>query len=569
MLIATSAQSLPQDLFKDQVLAIGKERLSAEITEFRFWSQSLSLADIKDQHRTPLEIVYEKKREMKMKIKKKDAQPTAVAQSFGLSGPNQKSGGFGLAGPGKPTATFGLAGPSQKSGGFGLAGPDKPATTFGFAGPDKDTPKKAFGLAGPDKVSDSKPSFGLASPDKKKETSEATNEFAKQGFGLAGPTENKKDLSWNDAAAFGTKTTDAEPKQADDDLTPSNKNSIEQPTSAIKKEPETSGFDNFSNFDTFTTSKVKKADATGFADDFSSDASKKPASEESGMFDTNTGGKSGNSFATFDSWGAASTSPSKSKTSGTDAFSSFASFSTVSKASDTKQSSFTDFGAFNTFTPQKPSDPQPTEEKVIPEPENRRKQSKEGDEQSFQPAPQHTGFDKEEEEVKQSSARKVSGGRKASIDSAKTPNTELKRRASAQVPQPDSDSRPETRPSLQTRKPSDCEPSFQSDDPSTGEDYSIRYSVLPRPSIINTEASLDESKFGFALEASVIIDRKLDKNPFDFTTEPCNEQEILTSLKSATDTPDVIDKLISGYTEIYDLFAKVFYFYQFSLSKHL
>ena len=59
ILIASGDQVLPNDLFKDQILSLGKEKLNAELTEFRFWSTALSLNEIKDQHRMPLEIVYE------------------------------------------------------------------------------------------------------------------------------------------------------------------------------------------------------------------------------------------------------------------------------------------------------------------------------------------------------------------------------------------------------------------------------------------------------------------------------------------------------------------------------
>ena len=69
LLVSSSEFTLPVDLFRDQILALGKEKLNAELTEFRFWGSALSLSDIKEQHRMPLEIVYEKKKEIKVKFK--------------------------------------------------------------------------------------------------------------------------------------------------------------------------------------------------------------------------------------------------------------------------------------------------------------------------------------------------------------------------------------------------------------------------------------------------------------------------------------------------------------------
>ena len=82
ILIASGDQVLPNDLFKDQILSLGKEKLNAELTEFRFWSTALSLNEIKDQHRMPLEIVYEKKKEMKFKFKKVDKSAQVTTYSI-------------------------------------------------------------------------------------------------------------------------------------------------------------------------------------------------------------------------------------------------------------------------------------------------------------------------------------------------------------------------------------------------------------------------------------------------------------------------------------------------------
>jgi hypothetical protein len=64
-LIASSEFSIPLDAFKDQTLCLGQEKLSADITELRWWNRSLNVSEIKEQYRTPLELVYEKKKEIK------------------------------------------------------------------------------------------------------------------------------------------------------------------------------------------------------------------------------------------------------------------------------------------------------------------------------------------------------------------------------------------------------------------------------------------------------------------------------------------------------------------------
>lgn len=44
------------------------------MTEFRFWRQKFSLNEIRDGYRTPLAVVYEKKKQIKMKFKGKAEQ---------------------------------------------------------------------------------------------------------------------------------------------------------------------------------------------------------------------------------------------------------------------------------------------------------------------------------------------------------------------------------------------------------------------------------------------------------------------------------------------------------------
>jgi hypothetical protein len=48
LLIGSSDTSLPLDLFKDQFLYLGHERINADITELRFWNKSLTVNDIKE-----------------------------------------------------------------------------------------------------------------------------------------------------------------------------------------------------------------------------------------------------------------------------------------------------------------------------------------------------------------------------------------------------------------------------------------------------------------------------------------------------------------------------------------
>lgn len=104
ILVASSESMLPIEIMKDQPLYLGKEKLNADITEFRFWNVAKSLPDIKEQYRMPLEIVYEKKREFKMKLKL-PGDKGGLVKPGGLGLPAPHTGG--LPGPG------GLAPPSQ------------------------------------------------------------------------------------------------------------------------------------------------------------------------------------------------------------------------------------------------------------------------------------------------------------------------------------------------------------------------------------------------------------------------------------------------------------------------
>lgn len=85
LLIASSDFNFPLDTFKDQMFSIGQEKLTADVTEIRWWNRSLSSSEIKEQYRTPLEIVYEKKREIKMKLKQPDKNKGANKDTVILS----------------------------------------------------------------------------------------------------------------------------------------------------------------------------------------------------------------------------------------------------------------------------------------------------------------------------------------------------------------------------------------------------------------------------------------------------------------------------------------------------
>jgi hypothetical protein len=67
--ILSTENELAEDLFKDTFIFIGRESFSGEITEFRVWKTAFSESEIKDNYRTPLEIVAEKKKQIKMKLK--------------------------------------------------------------------------------------------------------------------------------------------------------------------------------------------------------------------------------------------------------------------------------------------------------------------------------------------------------------------------------------------------------------------------------------------------------------------------------------------------------------------
>lgn len=67
-------------------LAIGDENKSVEYTELRLWAKALTAEDIKQNMRTPLELVAEK-RKKKIKIKekkKKESAGTLTTNPFSL-----------------------------------------------------------------------------------------------------------------------------------------------------------------------------------------------------------------------------------------------------------------------------------------------------------------------------------------------------------------------------------------------------------------------------------------------------------------------------------------------------
>ena len=81
---------LPFDLFKESNLCLGRDVFIGEITEFRLWRNMLELSEIKENYRTPLEIVMEKKKKIKIVInkekKKADQDLTKVIKKhFSLS----------------------------------------------------------------------------------------------------------------------------------------------------------------------------------------------------------------------------------------------------------------------------------------------------------------------------------------------------------------------------------------------------------------------------------------------------------------------------------------------------
>lgn len=68
-----------------KVLRLGSDSFDGEFTEFRLWKNKLSLNEIKDCFRSPLSIVYEKRKKLKMKLKEKKA-----------SNPDKKDGFAGI-----------------------------------------------------------------------------------------------------------------------------------------------------------------------------------------------------------------------------------------------------------------------------------------------------------------------------------------------------------------------------------------------------------------------------------------------------------------------------------------
>lgn len=72
-----------------KALRLGSDTFDGELTEFRLWKNKLSVEEIKDCFRSPLSIVSEKRKKLKMKIKKvsnRDMEPISLELPPGLPG---------------------------------------------------------------------------------------------------------------------------------------------------------------------------------------------------------------------------------------------------------------------------------------------------------------------------------------------------------------------------------------------------------------------------------------------------------------------------------------------------
>lgn len=576
----TSEFTLPQDLFRDQVLAVGREKLSAEITEFKFWAQALSLAAIKDQHRMPLELVYEKKRDMKMRLKKVDKSLASGSEpkSFGLSGPGNKQFGAGLAGPpGEQKQTFGLAGPGKSttpkagdksSSSFGLSSPDKSSKSnsdkpsFGLAGPDKtptaktglsdpDKPTQSFGPAGLDKtpktpsgktgLSDpDKPasSFGLAGPDKTPtgKTGLSNPDKPTQSFGLAGP--DKKPTSQPPKQEFGlagpsgpsgerVKKEKSGEQGIEEHKTPKiekqekpEKTTTEEQPIQTKKEPAIKNFNAFEDFSGFPTQKPKKVNEE------EEKSSLEPVTKENVSKSEPVGNKNFSNFASFDSWGGGSTK-STPKPQIVDPFSSFGSTTSSTKPTEGKQG-FADFSSFNTFTSHSTSSKNDTEA----EPKKKPEESKASSNRPLATSAKKEGLHLDPAKLEHKRSRSQNHSPRESVDQPDQKSTKNANRMSAML-----------------------DPSFHSDDAGEFEMRFNSYSGVTKHRAEGTPQ--DPQKLGFGSQNELESEEKKPLPSFSFAGNAINEIEIAISISESLEGDEGPQKLMTLFEEMYDSFTKV------------
>jgi len=319
VLIGSSETNLPNDLFRDQILCLGKEKLNAELTEFRFWTSALSLSELKEQYRMPLEIVYEKKKEIKVKFKAINKNGLGAPPSNGLPMPGLSlpepgaGGGFGLPAPG-----IGLPEPS---GGFGL-----PPPGMGLPNPEQTSFKPM--LPSPGDFQSFSTSKEERSPDKRH--SVTRDSYTK---------ESRYDYEERDR--YQSQNEDESNKKQDF----TNFSNFEAPSRSENQS--TSNFNQFSNFgeEVKNEENSEQPAPSDFAT-FSDFNTVKPSSG----FDTFTSAPEGK-FEDFKQWESTNTTSAAAATDqgGQSDFAGFASFSQPVENVQEKKEGFGDFGGFDSF----------------------------------------------------------------------------------------------------------------------------------------------------------------------------------------------------------------------------
>ena len=96
--------TLPPDFLKARRIALGREGFVGLITELRVRKEKFSLKELSNEMRTPLTVVAEKKKKMKMKLKEAGKQPAQAVdlKSFKIAGVAGFAAQFGAPTPLQP-----------------------------------------------------------------------------------------------------------------------------------------------------------------------------------------------------------------------------------------------------------------------------------------------------------------------------------------------------------------------------------------------------------------------------------------------------------------------------------
>ncbi|EAS03887.2 hypothetical protein TTHERM_00455260 (macronuclear) [Tetrahymena thermophila SB210] len=268
------------ETFKSKALYIGSNTFIGEITEFRLRKEKLTVNQIRDQYKTPLPIVYEKKKQIKFKVKKGDNKDDN-----------------------KPKNQFNFSMPPIIDDNMNQFNTNAFNSTNQDENKQSSKPANPFAFSMPPIIQDDVPSQQVdAGAGIQKENTESQQQ--KNPFVFQMPTIIK-----DDEYEIKNNQDEEEQKQSQNQQIPAQKNSDQKQNVSIDKP--TSNFDDFGAFGTFTqTPQVNKNRSDS------------------------------NAFSQFQSYSGAQASTQQQKDFGDP----FSQFSTQSKPNQGKNDSFSNFG---------------------------------------------------------------------------------------------------------------------------------------------------------------------------------------------------------------------------------